>query len=145
MLHEGKIMERNELVKNIVSVCTRLENLCEGFDVDSKSTLISSKFKVMLALSEQDNISPSMLIDKLGLAKSNLALLCKSMITEGLIEKRKDDFDSRVIFYTLTDFGKQKLNATLCKMADNFTTQLAYKNKFKEIEVLMTNLKDLID
>ncbi len=145
MLHEGKIMERNELVKNIVSVCTRLENLCEGFDVDSKSTLISSKFKVMLALSEQDNISPSMLIDKLGLAKSNLALLCKSMITEGLIEKRKDDFDSRVIFYTLTDFGKQKLNATLCKMADNFTKQLAYKNKFKEIEVLMTNLKDLID
>lgn len=138
-------MERNELVKNIVSVCTRLENLCEGFDVDSKSTLISSKFKVMLALSEQDNISPSMLIDKLGLAKSNLALLCKSMITEGLIEKRKDDFDSRVIFYTLTDFGKQKLNATLCKMADNFTKQLAYKNKFKEIEVLMTNLKDLID
>ena len=145
MLHEGKIMERNELVKNIVSVCTRLENLCEGFDVDSKSTLISSKFKVMLALSEQDNISPSMLIDKLGLAKSNLALLGKSMITEGLIEKRKDDFDSRVIFYTLTDFGKQKLNATLCKMADNFTKQLAYKNKFKEIEVLMTSLKDLID
>lgn len=138
-------MERNELVKNIVSVCTRLENLCEGFDVDSKSTLISSKFKVMLALSEQDKISPSMLIDKLGLAKSNLALLCKSMITEGLIEKHKDDFDSRVIFYTLTDFGKQKLNATLCKMADNFTKQLAYKNKFKEIEVLMTNLKDLID
>ena len=138
-------MERNELVKNIVSVCTRLENLCEGFDVDSKSTLISSKFKVMLALSEQDNISPSMLIDKLGLAKSNLALLGKSMITEGLIEKRKDDFDSRVIFYTLTDFGKQKLNATLCKMADNFTKQLAYKNKFKEIEVLMTSLKDLID
>lgn len=138
-------MEKIELISNIVNVCTRLENLCEGFDVDSKSALISSKFKVLLALNEQNNISPSMLIDKLGLAKSNLALLCKSMITEGLIEKRKDEFDNRVIFYTLTPQGKQVLDNSLNTMAENFTKQLAYKNKFKEIEVLLTNLKDLID
>lgn len=138
-------MEKIELISTIVNVCTRLENLCEGFDVDSKSALISSKFKVLLALNEQNNVSPSMLIDKLGLAKSNLALLCKSMIAEGLIEKRKDEFDNRVIFYTLTTQGKQVLDGSLNTMAENFTKQLAYKNKFKEIEVLLTNLKDLID
>lgn len=138
-------MEKTELIKYIVSICSRLENLCEGFDVSSKSALISSKFKVLLALSEKPNTSPSMLIDRLGLAKSNLALLCKSMISEGLIKKNKDQFDSRVIFYSLTELGTKTLNESLTLMADNFTKQLAYKNKFKEIEALLINLKDLID
>lgn len=138
-------MEKTELIKYIVSTCSRLENLCEGFDISSKSTLISSKFKVLLALSEKPKTSPSMLIDKLGLAKSNLALLCKSMINEGLIEKSKDQFDSRVIFYSLTNLGTKTLSENLNIMADNFTKQLAYKNKFKEIEALLINLKELID
>lgn len=138
-------MERKELVKLIVSTCSRLENLCEGFDVSSKSTLISSKFKVLLALSEKPKTSPSMLIDRLGLAKSNLALLCKSMISEGLIKKSKDEFDSRVVFYSLTDQGKQYLDNSLGLMAENFSKQLAYKNRFKEIEALLINLKDMID
>lgn len=138
-------MERKELVKLIVSTCSRLENLCEGFDVSSKSTLISSKFKVLLALSEKPKTSPSMLIDRLGLAKSNLALLCKLMIEEGLVKKSKDEFDSRVVFYSLTDQGKQSLENSLGLMAENFTKQLEYKNRFKEIEALLINLKDMID
>lgn len=138
-------MEKKELVKLIVSTCSRLENLCEGFDISSKSTLISSKFKVLVELSEKPKTSPSMLIDRLGLAKSNLALLCKSMVQEGLIEKTKDEFDSRVVFYSLTENGKTMLENNLNLMAENFTKQLAYKNRFKEIEALLINLKDMID
>lgn len=72
-------MEKNNLVKNIIKVCSRLENLCEGFDIDSKTNLISSKLKVLLFIGDGKNVSPSDIIDKVGLAKSNLALLCKSL------------------------------------------------------------------
>ena len=138
-------MENNKIVKSIINVCTRLENLCEGFDVDSKSMLISSKLKILLAVKEQEKVSPSMLINKIGLAKSNIALLCKNMVQENLLEKQKDEFDSRVIFYTITNEGEKMLNTSLEQMSFNFKRELAYKQKFKEIEQTLDLLKDLID
>lgn len=138
-------MENNKIVKNIINVCTRLENLCEGFDISSKSALISSKLKVLLAIQDENKISPSMLIEKVGLAKSNIALLCKNLISENLIKSEKDGFDSRIIFYSITEKGNNFLDETLNKMAFNFNREIAYKNNIKEIEQSLLNLKNLID
>ncbi len=138
-------MEKNNLVKNIIKVCSRLENLCEGFDIDSKTNLISSKLKVLLFIGDGKNVSPSDIIDKVGLAKSNLALLCKSLYNEGLISKNKDAFDSRVIFYSLTEKGQNYLDEQLDNMTKNFKGQLAYKNMFREIDRLLVSLKDIIE
>lgn len=137
-------MENNEIVKNIIKVSTKLQNLCEGFDIDSKSTLISSKIKILLFVQEQKRVSPSMLIDKVGLAKSNLALLCKNLVKEELIASQKDQFDSRVVFYSLTEKGNEYLNESLSAMTNNFKRELAYKNKFKEIDKLLCELKEII-
>jgi DNA-binding MarR family transcriptional regulator len=138
-------MENLYNVKNIINLCSSLQNLCEGFDEDSKSILISTKFKVLLAISEKGTLSPSELIYKLGLAKSNIALLAKSMIKEGLISSKKDELDSRIVLYSLTQKGEDELKTALTIMSKNFTNQLAYKNKFKEIDRLVNELKEIID
>lgn len=138
-------MENNKIVKNIINVCTRLENLCEGFDVDSKSLLISSKLKILLAIDEEERVSPTMLINKIGLAKSNIALICKNLIKEDLIKAERDHFDSRVVFYSSTQKGKEYLAKSLEKMSFNFKRELAYKQNLKEIEQALLVLKDLIN
>ena len=86
-----------------------------------------------------------MLIDKVGLAKSNIALITKKMVSDGLITKEKDEFDNRVIFFSITEKGKQKLDSSLEKLSFNFNRELSYKNNMKEIEKCLNQLKDYID
>lgn len=136
---------KKELMKSIISVCSTLENLCEGFDIKSKSALISSKLKILVFVDEAKKISPSALIDKVGIAKSNLTLLCQGLCNDNLLERQKDEFDSRVVFYSLTSKGKDYLNSNLDTLSNNFYGQLAYKNKFKEIKSLLDQLKAIIN
>src|SRR5574344_1868895 len=119
-------MENKQMIKNIIDLCTKLQNLCEGFDVKNKTILISSKLKALLYINEKEKISPSELIDKLGLAKSNIALLCNSMCKEELIKKEKDTLDTRIIFYSLTLKGKEYLKKSIDIMTENFVRQLSY-------------------
>ncbi|MBQ0017471.1 MAG: winged helix-turn-helix transcriptional regulator, partial [Clostridiales bacterium] len=112
---------------------------------DSKNVLISSKFKVLLEIDKKQKLSPSELVEKVGLAKSNIALLCKSMVKENLISMERDKLDSRIVLYSLTEHGKCELQDTVDKMACNFNRALEYKNGFKEIDELLTKLKDIID
>ena len=52
------------------------------------------------------------------MAKSNLAILAKKMISDKLIESHKDKSNKREIFYTLTETGKEMLQEKL----DNIDT-----------------------
>jgi len=133
-----------EFIKNIVSLITRLENLCEGFDISNKSVLLTSKIKILSEIDKAKSISPSILKTKVGLAKSNLALICSKMLDENLIEVKKDDFDARVKFYSLTENGKTYLNTVLQTLNDNFVRELAYKNNLKQINEEVKNLDNLI-
>ena len=53
--------------------------------------------------------SPKLLIKELVLAKSNLALIASDMISQGLIEKGKDEHNKKEIFYTITEKGNEML------------------------------------
>lgn len=132
-------------IKNVIELICRLQNLCEGFDESSKSVLISAKFKAMLVIESAGRISPSLIIDRIGLAKSNVALLCSGLVEEGLIEREKDELDNRVIFYKLTKSGEKWLEETLEKIDSNFKKQLAYKKKFKEINDIVKQLGSLVE
>ena len=134
----------NKNIKNIVNLTNRLTSLCEGFDITNKSAIISSKIKVLLTINQHKKISPTMLKNKVCLAKSNLANLCKTLISEGLILKTKDDFDSRIIFYELTSKGENYLNSVLEKMEFNFVNEIAYKKNLTEIFNTVAYLLSLI-
>ena len=85
-----------------------------------------------------------MLKTNIGLAKSNLAILCNSLVKDGLIQKTKDEFDSRSIFYNITESGSQFLNSVLAQMKKNFEGELAYKNNLRQINSSVEDLLDLV-
>ena len=134
-----------DFAKNVVSLIARLQNLCEGFDDTNKSAVITAKVKILLELSKADSVTPTVLKRSVGLAKSNVALICGKLIEEGLVSKSKDSFDTREIFYSITDKGKKCLDEFLTKAQRNFESELAYKNNIKQIDAAIISLLQLVE
>jgi DNA-binding MarR family transcriptional regulator len=108
-------MDKKSIAGNLVTVRMKLENICDGFDAvcSSKKSLLTTRIKMLHLLSREGKLSPSIIISKIGVAKSNLAILAKGMIKDDLIEKIEDEFDRRVIYYNVTKAGKQLLDDSL--------------------------------
>lgn len=104
-------MKNEKLIKNMVELRIKLSCLCDGFNSEqsNKKRMLTMDKKVLAVLDETKNCAPNVLIETLGIAKSNLALLCKSMIKDGLITQTKTDGDKRHIFYNITEEGRVKL------------------------------------
>ena len=115
-------MNKKDLASNLVDVRILLENFCDGFDssCNSKNNVLTTKVKILQILKRDSKQSPKQLINKLGLAKSNLAILAKNLLDEGVIKKEKDDNDKRVIYYYITDKGFNHLQKSL----DNIESQI---------------------
>ena len=69
--------------------------------------------QVLFILSRKDIVSPREIIAELNIAKSNLAILAKKMIEDGLIESHKDKNNRREIYYNITELGIEVLNKRL--------------------------------
>ena len=138
-------MENFDKIKKVLALAVRLENLCEGFDATTKSATLTSKIKVLLELSKAESVTPATLQVKVGLAKSNLAILCNKLIDEKLIDKKRDEFDGREISYSLTKNGEEELVSYLKKAQKNFERQLAYKNNMKQIDESVKDLTELVN
>ena len=138
------MVENYDKIKDVLALTMRLENLCEGFDETNKTATLTSKIKILLVLSKASRVTPSNLKQKIGLAKSNLAILCNKLIDEKLITKTRDTFDTREITYSITEDGKKVLNLYLAKAQKNFEGQLAYKNNMKQVNESVKNLMELV-
>ena len=132
-------------IKSIVMLSSKLQNLFEGFDETNKSAMMTSKVKILLEVSQTEKISPSALKNKVGLAKSNIAILCNKLQNDGLIDKHRDGFDTREIYYSITEDGKKFLSDFLKKAKKNFEGELAYKNNMEQINMQVKDLLNLID
>ena len=114
LLYNDNNMEKLTLAKNILMTRILSQNACEEFNKRAnKKSLLGVSIRVLFLIGEYDGVSPSVLIDRLYIAKSNLASLCKQLISDGLIEARQDAADKRIIYYSLTQKGKEYLNARL--------------------------------
>ena len=136
--------ENFEDVKLLACLVGRLELLLEGFDESNKNALVSSRFKILLQLSFAEKLTPSQIKQSVGLAKSNVAILCNKLLEDGLIQKIRDSFDNRAIFYSITEMGKTELNEILKQMNKNIKGELAYKNNFEKINKVATELFELV-
>ena len=118
----------------------------EGFDpvfLNKKFNLtIKDKFLIFLLDGEK---SPSKLIEFLGIAKTNLALISAGLINENLIKKQKDSIDRRLINYSLTEQGKKISDELVKKLNENVKNSLEYKIKNDEINKLINNLNKILD
>ncbi|MGN1201187.1 MAG: MarR family transcriptional regulator [Candidatus Caccovivens sp.] len=78
------------------------------------------KVKVLYFISEYENLSVSMIIDKLGLKKSNFALMAKELEKEELVTSRQGEIDKRCRMMNLTEKGKEFLNAFMSELESHF-------------------------
>ena len=139
-------MEKKSLAFNLVTARMLLENLCDGFDArcNSKKNLLTSKIKMLHLLNLEEKISPSLIICKIGIAKSNLAILASGMIKDGLITKIEDTFDKRVIYYSITEKGKELLEQSLQKIDDQVCSCTKNAGKCKTLNKKLEELIKLL-
>ncbi len=69
-------------------------------------------------------LPPRELMEMLGMVKSNLALLARKCIGEGLIEKSRRSSDNRALVYELTDKGNEYIDGLLNQIESKLHTVL---------------------
>lgn len=114
-----------------------IESLCENIaKKECEGGLL--RMKVLYFISQYENLSVSMIIEKLGIKKTNFALLSAELEKEGLVESRQADIDRRCRTMSLTDKGRDKLDEYLSKLSkytDKTTPELD-----RALEVLLNYL-----
>ena len=110
--------------KEILSLIINLENLLKNTEVDK----FDIKLKVLHLISENEKTTPNFLIEKLGMARSNLAIMCNKLVKSGLIAKKKEPLNKKEIFYMITESGTNLLQENYDKADANLNK---YRNKSK--------------
>ncbi len=77
--------------------------------------------KVLLFISIYENLSVSMIIEKLGIKKSNFALMTAQLEKEGCVITKKTDIDRRCRCLSLTEKGKAELDDYLETIENRFS------------------------
>lgn len=108
--------ERNLFSKNIIELKLISDRIAEGKGEDAG--IFSNTYQILYILSRKESVTPKEIISELNIAKSNLAILAKKLIKDGLLSSHKDKNNKREIFYMITDLGTQMLQEKL----DNIDT-----------------------
>ena len=114
-------MEEKIDVKLIVKLITEFQNNLEKFNEQTlnKENILTIKHKILIYVLCGEN-SAYKLIKKIGIAKTNLNLVCTELIKEGYLEKEKAEFDKRIVFYILTEKGRLYIEKELQIFEKNF-------------------------
>ena len=137
-------MKQDILAKQITELRIILQNITDGFSVDSanKNAKLTMERRVLFVLNSNKKVKPITWITKLGIAKSNLALLCKSMIDGGFITCEKDENDKRNIYYEITAKGVAELNQYIDSISNDVCSICKNEKETKEIS---KKLEDVIE
>lgn len=129
-------MKQDKLAKQITELRIVLQDITDSFSVDSanKNAKLTTERRVLFVLNNNQKVKPITLITKLGIAKSNLALLCKSMIDQGLISCTRDENDKRNIYYEITAKGMAELNQYIDSISSDVGAILENEEEAKQIE-----------
>ncbi len=105
-------------VDKILEIEALSENITKHF---AQNNLL--KVKVLYFIDQYQNLSVSMIIDKLGIKKSNFALMTKDLEAENLIVSRKGEIDKRCRLMALTEKGKKTLSEFISHLEKVFTEE----------------------
>lgn len=99
----------------ILEIEALTENITKHF---AENNLL--RIKILYFISQYQNLSVGMIIDKLGIKKSNFALMTRDLEKEGLIVSKQGEIDKRCRMLYLTEAGKKELGAFMNKMGEFF-------------------------
>ena len=94
---------------------------------------------MLYLIASNGQTSPQELIYELNMAKSNLALLAKKMISEGLIVRTKEIGNKKQIYYVITEKGLNELSIKM-KAIDNLCSNES-KEMLKHLAKTVQTLK----
>lgn len=124
-----------ELAQNLAE----LQVLTENFIRKSTSNFADNEFKVMLMLKAYGECSPKIVISKVGILKTNLALIFKKLMAENLVEARKNSQDGRGKFYRLSQRGEEMMNGILNDISANLSG-IVTEDLFYAIKIVLSVL-----
>ena len=104
-------MDKREFMKrasNLIEVESLLENLMKK---NCKRGIL--RMKILFFSRLYENLSISMIIEKLGIQKTNFALMNASLEKEGCLVVKKSNLDRRCRVIELTEKGNAELDAYL--------------------------------
>ncbi len=105
MKNYEKIIEIEALLENVTKHC-------------AENNLL--RMKIIYFISQYKNLSVGMIIDKLGIKKSNFALMTKELEREGIITSKQGEIDKRCRMLYLTEKGQKELNDFIEKIGRYF-------------------------
>lgn len=115
--------------KSIIELKMVLDRIISGKGIGSG--IFTVKYQMLYLVESRGKTSPIELITELNMAKSNLALLAKKMIGEGLIVRKNIDGNKKQIYYEITDKGREELSVkmkaidSLCMVDKEMLSHLA--------------------
>lgn len=92
--------------EKIIEIESLLENLLKK---NREGSLL--RMKILFFASLYENLSISMIIEKLGIKKTNFALMTASLEKEGCLVIKKSSLDKRCRVIELTEKGRRELDA----------------------------------
>ena len=104
--------------EKIIEIEALLENITKHY---AENNLL--RMKILYFISEYQNLSVGMIIDKLGIKKSNFALMTKELEREGLVVSKQGEIDKRCRMLYLTEKGKNVLNSYLEEIGKYFSEE----------------------
>lgn len=100
--------------RSLYSLILTLIKVCEGTQSEAfNKQIFSVKFKILFLIYNYGQVSPSVLVSELNMAKSNVALFCKQLLAEQFIVGSVDKFDHRIVYYSLTKKGQKQVENNL--------------------------------
>ena len=82
----------------------------------SASDLTQRQFAVLIAVSAREGLTQTDLVATTGIDRSTLADMVARMITKGLLARVRSERDARANAVSLTDVGRQAMDATLSRV-----------------------------
>lgn len=97
--------------KSIIELKLASDRIAEG--KGKGAGVFTVRYQILYLIASNDKISPQELIYELKMAKSNLALITKKMIKDGVISSFKEEGNRKQIYYSITDQGKKELQTKM--------------------------------
>ncbi len=102
-------------IEKLLEIEALTENITKHF---AENNLL--RMKILYFISQYQNLSVGMIIDKLGIKKSNFALMTKELEKEGLVVSKQGEIDKRCRMLFLTEKGKNELESYFLKLKEFF-------------------------
>lgn len=97
----------DSFAKSIIELKLATERIIEG--KGQGAGVFTIKYQILYIIASNGKTSPQELIEELKMAKSNLAIIAKTMVKDGLITQYKEEGNKKQIYYGITTKGEQEL------------------------------------